>query len=106
MFSAVKGYLYAAGALALAAAYAVFQYRGNKIVELEADVQEAESKAAVTEKVIEGEREIMGYESANAVEAVKAEASVVIAAIVQETILPAIVEGKDAEKVTAKFYSI
>lgn len=72
IFGSLKGYLYAAGAIVFTALVGIYKYRGFKVEKLEAEVEEAEGKAAVTDKVIEAERKVNDFETQNKVAAAKA----------------------------------
>ena len=73
MFSTIKLWIYGIGAAAIAVAIGMFQYRGSKIEELEADVEAAENKAKVVEKAIEAKEHVLDFETTNKVAAAKAE---------------------------------
>jgi len=71
MFSSIKLWIYGIGAAAIAIAVGMFQYRGNKIEELEADVEAAENEAKVVEKAIEAKEQVVEFEANNRVAAAK-----------------------------------
>ena len=74
MFETIKLYIMAAIAVVVAAFAAMFAYRGQRIDTLETELGVAETKAAVTAKVVEADREVADFEATNKVERAKAEA--------------------------------
>ena len=87
MFSALKGYLVAAGAAAIFIFAAIFKYRGNKIENLEVELEVEKTKAKVAKKVADNENEVSAFEAANK-EAAK------------------IVDKRDIDEINKHFFSI
>jgi len=73
VFSTIKGYGTAAIAVAIAIFVAIFKYRGNKITELEADVESVENKLEVASKVVAKEKEVAKFVADNRVAKVEVE---------------------------------
>ena len=87
MFTQIKGYLAIAGAFLVALLFGIFKYRGQKIDNLEVELEVAEEKAKVVDKVIKAEKDVLEFETEARVKAAKAEA-------------------RDYENITEHFYSI
>ena len=86
----IKGYLYAVGAAVIAGLIGIYKYRGFKVEVLETELEAAEHKAVVVDKVIKAEAKKAGFVGDNRVAAAKAEAN--------DIVLPGTVQPKDYVK--------